>query len=121
MTENLPIIKKEEGDLMPETVEDSSEQSKPWQFKPGESGNPAGRPKDSFAGRHQALIVLDKVMAEAKNKKKLAEKFQDAFDSNPLAFFRTYIMPLLPRNINLKEDIEPVIIKIVKSYERDNI
>lgn len=105
-----------------DTVNNSSKQlSKPWQFQPGQSGNPEGRPKDSFTGRHQALIVLDKVMAEAKNKKKLEEKFQQAFDSNPLAFFRTYIMPLLPRNINLKQDLEPAIIKIIKSYERDNI
>ena len=32
---------------MPETVSTDAKQSKPWLFKPGQSGNPAGRPKSS--------------------------------------------------------------------------
>lgn len=42
------------------TVNDCTEQ-KPWQFRPGQSGNPAGRPKGSVSGRAQ---TLDNFMGE---------------------------------------------------------
>lgn len=56
-----------------------------------------GRPKGSFGGRHQALLILDKICAKAKNKKLLEKDLEAEFKASPKRFFRTYIMPLLPK------------------------
>ena len=40
------------------------------------------------------------------NIKELKKAFQDKFTQNPLAFFRTYIMPLLPKETKLSGKIE---------------
>jgi hypothetical protein len=43
-------------------TETADGEQKPWRFKPGQSGNPAGRPKGS---RHAALKALDAIGEEA--------------------------------------------------------
>jgi len=72
--------------------------SKDTQFKPGWKGGP-GRPK---SGRTQALAILDKLLSEAQNKKVLKDSLQSEFDKDPAKFFRTYGMPLLPKEVNLE-------------------
>ena len=81
---------------MSTTVTDCSEQ-KPWQFKPGQSGNPTGRPKGTLSGRSQALAVLDKLMSEAGTLEALESAWRKEFEDNPTKFFRQYVMPLLPQ------------------------
>ena len=78
-------------------------------FQPGNSVNPAGRPKGSVGGRAQALMLLDSLMAEESNKEKLRAAMQASFDQNPMRFFRNVIMPLLPRDVMLKLGEEGVI------------
>ena len=76
----------------------SGVQLKPYQFKPGQSGNPSGGKKPAgFVGRLQALAVLDKVMGKEKNKEKLEKFLQKEFDKSPVSFFREFVMPLLPK------------------------
>lgn len=87
-----------------ETDKSSQNQSKPWEFKPGQSGNPAGKPKGSIGGRARALLMLDEIMAKAGNLKLLGEEFQKAFKAKPLSFFKTYVMPLLPKETKLTGD-----------------
>jgi hypothetical protein len=66
-------------------------------FKAGQSGNPKGRVKGSYGGRIQALAVLDQMMTRSHCKKKLAQAMLEEFDKDPVKFFKTVVMPLLPK------------------------
>ena len=66
-------------------------------FQPGNRANPKGRPKGSLSGRSLALADLDAIAAKAKNREQLRVTLQEAYEKDPLGFFRTYIMPLLPK------------------------
>ncbi len=71
------------------------------QFLPGQSGNPAGRPKGSYGGRVQALASLDVIMNRPKNKRKLEKALEDAFHRDPFGFFKSVLMPLMPKESRL--------------------
>ena len=75
----------------------TAEDLKPYMWKKGQSGNPAGAKKGVLGGRANALKTLDSMMAEAPNVEKLRGAFQEAFDKNPLRFFKDIVMPLLPK------------------------
>ena len=66
-------------------------------FKPGQSGNPAGRTKGAVGGRTRALLVLDSMLGEERNVERLREALQTMFDKDPAKFFRDIVMPLLPK------------------------
>ena len=66
-------------------------------FQPGISGNPKGRPKGSGGGRAEALAILDRILAKASNQRKLEDALQGELDANAATFFRTLVVPLLPR------------------------
>lgn len=87
--------------VLEKTEKSSQEQSKPWEFKPGQSGNPAGKPKGAVGGRTKALLKLDEIMGKCENLKILGEEFQKAFEAKPLSFFKNYVMPLLPKETTL--------------------
>jgi len=78
-------------------------------FESGQSGNPGGRPKGSYGGRIMALAGLDKLLARKKNQKALIVALEKELQGNPVRFFRTVIMPLLPRESKLSFDHEGVI------------
>jgi hypothetical protein len=78
-------------------------------FQAGESGNSKGRPKGSYGGRILALAGLDKLLARKKNQKALVAALEKDFQGNPVRFFKTVIMPLLPRESKLSFDHEGVI------------
>ena len=67
------------------------------QFQPGASGNPAGRPKGAVGGRSLALATLDKMLARASNRAALEKALQRNFRDDPVKFFRTMVMPLMPK------------------------
>lgn len=46
------------NDSPPEQQDNSREWLKPWQFKPGQSGNPSGRPKGSISLKEYARKML---------------------------------------------------------------
>jgi len=71
------------------------------QFQPGVSGNPAGRPKGSSGGRVQALAALDVMLGKRKNQRALVKALEEELQGNPVRFFKTIIMPLLPREAKL--------------------
>ena len=79
------------------------------QFEPGVSGNPNGRPKGSSGGRVQALAALDVMLGKKKNQRALVKALQDEFMGDPVRFFKTVIMPLLPREAKLSFDHDGVI------------
>lgn len=70
-------------------------------FQPGVSGNPNGRPSGTISGRSQALALLDKVLACAETQEKIERALAASVDKDPVQFFRTMIMPLLPREATL--------------------
>ncbi len=78
-------------------------------FEAGKSGNPRGRAKGSYGGRIQALAVLDRLMAKSGNRKLLAVALQKEFKEDPSRFFKSVIMPLLPKESKVAVDREGVI------------
>ena len=68
-----------------------------------------GRPKGSYGGRIQALAGLDKLLARKKNQKALINALEADLQENPVRFFKTVIMPLLPRETKLAFDHDGVI------------
>ena len=78
-------------------------------FEPGQSGNPRGRPKGSVGGRTLALRSLDQMLGKRKNQRALITALEKEFQSNPVRFFRSIIMPLLPKESKLSFDQEGVI------------
>ena len=78
-------------------------------FEAGQSGNPSGRPKGSYGGRIMALASLDKLLAKKKNQKALRDALEKDLLKDPVLFFKTVIMPLLPREAKLSFDNDGVI------------
>ena len=79
-------------------------------FQAGQSGNPSGlprgqskggRPKGSVGGRMQALVLLDKILGKRKSQRSLTTALETELKKNPLGFFKTIIMPLLPKESKL--------------------
>jgi hypothetical protein len=66
-------------------------------FASGKSGNPTGRPKGALGGRARALVELDKMLGQKENAELLAEKLEADFREDPVRFFKTVVMPLLPK------------------------
>ena len=73
------------------------ESLKPYQWKPGQSGNPAGAKKGVLGGRSAALHELDAMLAKAENLQVLREALEKDFRKNPMRFFKDVVMPLLPK------------------------
>jgi hypothetical protein len=78
-------------------------------FEAGSSGNPRGRPKGSYGGRIQALAGLDRLLAKKKSQQALIRALEAELQADPVRFFKTVIMPLLPRESKLQFDHDGVI------------
>ena len=79
------------------------------EFQAGRSGNPGGRPKGSYGGRIQALAGLDKLLAKKKTQKALIAALEADLQKDPVRFFKTVIMPLLPREAKLSIDRDGIV------------
>lgn len=71
--------------------------------------NPEGRPKGTYNGRIRALATLDSFMSDPQVQNDLHAAFREAFQKNPMRFFRQIVMPLLPAQTKLTLDAEGVI------------
>jgi len=78
-------------------------------FESGKSGNPGGRPKGSVGGRMQALLLLDKILGKKKSQKALTKALEDELKDNPVGFFKTIVMPLLPKEAKLSIDNDGIV------------
>ena len=67
-------------------------------FQPGESGNPAGRPRGSYGGRTLALRTLDEVLAEEESLQRMRDALRAHLHKEPVRFFKDIIMPLIPKH-----------------------
>ena len=54
------------------------------------------------AGRKAALACLDSLLLDEINMQKLRLALQDRFEEDPATFFRQFVMPLLPREAQLR-------------------
>jgi hypothetical protein len=79
-----------------------STNQRPWLYQPGQSGNPAGKPKGKVGGRAAALLELDSMMATTENRLVLRKALQEHFLADPVRFFKQIIMPLLPTEVKMK-------------------
>ena len=66
-------------------------------FKPGQSGNPAGKAKGTVNGRSRALAALDRIAGKEENVRILADALEESLRKKPVWFFVNIIMPLLPK------------------------
>jgi len=78
-------------------------------YQAGQSGNVGGRPKGSVGGRTLALASLDKMLTRRKNQRALILALEKELQGNPVRFFRTVIMPLLPREAKLSVDQDGIV------------
>ena len=68
-------------------------------FLPGHGALNVGR---GLGGRSKALRTLDAMLATEGNQQRLKDALQEYFNKNPIRFFRTIIMPLLPKETRLE-------------------
>ncbi len=66
------------------------------EWKPGQSGNPAGRPKGLLGGRARAIALIDTICEDPTNLVSLKEALQAEFIKGPVKFFKTFVIPLRP-------------------------
>ena len=78
-------------------------------YQAGQSGNVAGRPKGSCGGRIAALASLDQLLIKKKNQKALLEALEQDLLRDPVRFFKTVIMPLLPKESKLSFDQDGIV------------
>ena len=71
-------------------------------WKPGQSGNPGGKPAALFNGRHKALRLLDEILAEETTLAKMRTALRAYIHKRPVAAFKTLVMPLLPKEARLE-------------------
>ena len=74
-----------------------SEEFEAAKFKPGQSGNPAGKKKGVVIGRMKALGALDRLMGKEENVTLLENALEESLRKKPVWFFVNIIMPLLPK------------------------
>ncbi len=55
-------------------------------------------------GRARALAELDRILAKSENQKAMMTALEKELRANPFRFFRTVVMPLLPRDATLAVD-----------------
>jgi hypothetical protein len=78
-------------------------------YQAGQSGNLGGRPKGSVGGRVLALSSLDKLLAKRKNQRALIAALEKDMQRDPVRFFKTVIMPLLPKESKLSIDHDGIV------------
>ena len=76
------------------------------QFKPGNKCG-RGRPK---SGRSQVIDIIDKILEDKKNQKRISEDLEKEFKKSPLKFIEKWSLPLTPKQIALGGTISAAII-----------
>lgn len=71
-------------------------------FKKGFCPNPLGRPKGVLSGRMQAVTILDRILANAKNQQIMERRLTEKLRKDPVWFFRALVIPLVPKEQVMK-------------------
>lgn len=85
--------------------------------KTGGPGRPKGKP--NYDGLTACLNALKEVVSKEENIKLLEKHFDSALKKNPLGFYYRFVMPLLPKNIDigLKEN---TLASLIEVWEKNN-
>ncbi len=73
-------------------------------FQKGISGNPLGKPKGAVSKKTKVLTMLFDVFES--HQKNFKSELNKEAEKNILNFFKSYIAPFLPRDINLMGELE---------------
>jgi hypothetical protein len=72
-------------------------------FKPGQSGNPNGRPSGSTSAITKAKTIICDVFLE--NEAKFKEQLSKACRINPMMYYLKFMLPFMPKNIELSGEL----------------
>lgn len=89
----------------PETTNLVEVRNEKGQFLPGMRHGP-GRIPGRKCGRARALATLDAMLEEEGTQAKLKAALRKSFDKDPVRFFKTIIMPLMPQNVKIEMQAE---------------
>ena len=78
-------------------------------FEAGQTGNPRGRPKGCCGGRIRMLAGLDRLLAKKKNEQAMMAGLERDLLKDPATFFKTVVMPLLPREAKLSVENDGIV------------
>lgn len=60
-----------------------------------------GKKKGAVSGRAKGLAVIDAVIGKAPNLRALREALQAKFDQSPTVFWKEFVVPLLPKEMQI--------------------
>ena len=69
-----------------------------------DNGNAQQQQRSPGTGRSQVFAMLDRLLADAKCQQAIKAALAAECQEYPLRFFRTVVMPLLPRDVKLSEE-----------------
>lgn len=72
-------------------------------FKPGQSGNPNGRPAGSVGPLARAKHLILEVFQE--NEELFTQQLRDRCSVDPVGFYGTFVVPFMPKEIALSGDL----------------
>ena len=85
------------ADETPKNAVEVSDRDSKGRFVAGNKGGP-GMPIGHKCGRARALATLDSLFEEEGTQARLKEALREAFEKNPVKFFRQILMPLMPQS-----------------------
>ena len=61
-----------------------------------------GKPKGALGGRARTLMLLDRILGEDRIQREMERSLREAILEDPVKFFRTIVMPLLPQDVKIR-------------------
>lgn len=89
-------------------------------YKPGESGNIAGRKKGTISVKNLPIHIIYHVFQKY-GKEGFEKKLIEIAQANPLKYYETLIRPIQPRDLNLfsnDDEAQSIEVTIKKTYEQ---
>jgi len=63
-------------------------------------------------GRRVWRQALDRLLAESENVEKFVQAMQELIDESPIRVFKEFVMPLLPKEVDVGQQSDDVVLKI---------
>lgn len=78
--------------------------------------------EDKSSARFQAFRMIEEMLKEPKNKVKLKRAFQEAFDEDPVSFYKQFIKPTAEKELTITPvgTGTPASLKVVFSEESED-